>query len=1123
MSFTRTITLYIIFIFSLLGGVVAQPVIGTELQQVLENRQDDDLIPVNIHLVQQYDSDLLYDKSLNHFSTHERRNLVIKELQNFSNENQSPLLGFLSQKSAAGKVADIHSFWIINLIHCYVHPSLIEELAIRSDIAFIDYDREYQVLDLENHSAYSLEQNITTNQSQGSATDKNTIAWNVQHVLAHQVWAQGYTGEDIVVAILDTGVNWEHADLQGNMWEHPNYPNHGFNFVGNNFNPMDIQGHGTHCAGTVAGNGASGTITGVAPEAKIMALKVLTDQGSGTQSGVWQGIEFAVEYNAQILSLSLGFRLGNDQNRAIWRQVMDNVRNAGSIAIVASGNEGASHQVPFQVRTPGDVPPPWLHPDQTLVGGTSGVISVGSINNSNTVAPTSSRGPVSWQEISPFNDYPFNPGMGLIRPDIVAPGVNITSLDAANINGYTVKSGTSMAAPAVAGVAALMLSKNPFLLPEEISQLIEETANALSFIKSNSSGSGVVDALAAVNEVSLGVRYAGHQVNDQEGNNDGNINPGEFISMDITMENPTTEIVDDLTVVLRHNSPFVTLQDSIAQFGTFQPGESIEVTDAFSFEVADDMPGNHMINFSLFSTAASNDETWRSGFTEMGHAPDLWIGPMVIEDFSENVDNTIDPGEQALLKFEVRNTGQLPTQNILMQLESLKPYVKILQEFYPSGPLGPDQSIMAQFLVMAHPDIPRGTFSDFSLGTTFGPYHTERYYTTKLGQVIEDWESGDFSQFPWQLSGGGIPQWELDSIHAYSGKWSATIGNLLSNQSSSLSITIDVQEQDSISFYKKMGISPANFANLDFYIDNTRMDRWTGASDWQRITYSIEAGSRTLTWVYGQALPPIEDSQVWIDNIALPIFPDLVCFAGFDNISCGDGAFQTQGYALGHDSLSWSTSGDGIFDDASAMDAIYIPGENDLVAGQLTLTLSVFDEDEQLAASHHMQLSLYEQPPQIDLGDDLLLCMDDIVTLDAGDGFAEYLWVDGTTGQTLTVTAEAFAPQTEIWVIGIDANGCTSRDTVFVQFEICSSIPEEQATNETILIYPNPASGFFTILSDDMIRRVMVYDLTGRLITNLEVNDLTTEVNISHFPEGVYLVRSTTDNGIITRKLFVTR
>ena len=118
---------------------------------------------------------------------------------------------------------------------------------------------------------------------------------------------------------------------------------------------------GTHCAGAIAGNGASGSQTGIAPDAKIMALKILNSSGSGTESGVWDGIQFAVENGANVLSMSIGWLHAWGPDRQAWRTTMSNTLAAGVIASVAAGNEGDeqySYPIPDNIRTPGDCPPP---------------------------------------------------------------------------------------------------------------------------------------------------------------------------------------------------------------------------------------------------------------------------------------------------------------------------------------------------------------------------------------------------------------------------------------------------------------------------------------------------------------------------------------------------------------------------------------------------------------------------------------------------------------------------------------------------------------------------------------------------------------------------------------------
>ena len=193
-------------------------------------------------------------------------------------------------------------------------------------------------------------------------------------------------------------------------------------------------------------------------------------------------------------------------DKKILRRTCEAVLDAGIVAMVCAGNEGnaflqMTYPVPNNVRVPASCPPPYLDPDQMAnPGALSSVVAVGAVNYNDAAADFTSRGPVTWQDTE-FGDYANNPGIGLIRPDICAPGVNIKSLDYENTSGYTNMDGTSQATPCVGGIVALMLQKNPELTPAEICRILEETSVKLTSTKSNITGVGRVDALAAVNAV----------------------------------------------------------------------------------------------------------------------------------------------------------------------------------------------------------------------------------------------------------------------------------------------------------------------------------------------------------------------------------------------------------------------------------------------------------------------------------------------------------------------------------------------------------------------------------------------------------------------------------------------
>ena len=427
----------------------------------------------------------------------QRRDFVIAERKAFCHASQAQVIDFLNGFKDANHVDQIQQFWSINGFSCVASDEVIALLAERKDVAWVGAD-EMRLMVPETEKPHPI-----------TAKD---IAWHVDKINAPAVWnyeSTGFTGQNVIVAILDTGVNYNHIDIANSMWDGGNeYPHHGYDVVNHDDDPMDDHGHGSHCAGIVAGQGTAGTQTGVAPGAKIMAIKMMSAEGQGGDAELIGGVEFALEHGADILSCSFGDP--GVGGYSVYRQLYETVLDAGVVAAVAAGNDGQTQYaqpVPYNIESPGNCPPPWFHPDQTLTGGRTAVVSIGATDNNDAHSAFSSVGPVTWAEgaqIGEYNDYPYENGNaakpGLIRPDISAPGSNITSLNYATNDGYVAYDGTSMATPCAAGVMALLLEANPELLPAEIDSIIELTAVKIGNSKKNNiTGSGRIDALAAIN------------------------------------------------------------------------------------------------------------------------------------------------------------------------------------------------------------------------------------------------------------------------------------------------------------------------------------------------------------------------------------------------------------------------------------------------------------------------------------------------------------------------------------------------------------------------------------------------------------------------------------------------
>ena len=474
-----------------LGCIPVFALISPDLEAVVQQKELGELVPIDIVLKEQVDIRTLRSV-VDRLPKIEKRVRVAEILQSFSAEKQRALLQYLREMERQGKARDIRSLWIHNGIYCQATKDVIIAVHVREDVDYVDYDLKPIELPKPTRSV--------------APPDKTReIAWGVLKVRADLVWALGFTGQGVVVGVIDTGVNYNHVDLASHMWTDPNYPNHGWNFDANNNNPMDTQGHGTHCAGSVASDGTAGSQCGVAPEAQIMACKVRTIADSIAEEQVFSAMQFVVSpplsptNGGDLISMSLGWQYQWGPRRATWRQSCDNVGAAGIVMCVAAGNERTSNTPPNALRCPGDVPAPWWNPQNGATGAPSDVITIGATDISDAIAGFSSPGPVTWQSIPPYNDYAYPPG--LTAPDVSAPGVNIKSCAYNNNNGYLDGwNGTSMATPHSAGVVALMLQKNASLTPLEIDSILETTSVDLGPAgKDNDFGAGRIDALNAVN------------------------------------------------------------------------------------------------------------------------------------------------------------------------------------------------------------------------------------------------------------------------------------------------------------------------------------------------------------------------------------------------------------------------------------------------------------------------------------------------------------------------------------------------------------------------------------------------------------------------------------------------
>jgi subtilisin family serine protease len=473
-------------------GIAAPSVIGKSLYPTLQAADSDEYIHILVLMTPEQNGQDIQAYVQGVRAT-ERAAVVWDYVSAIAEDAQDDLLDRLYEAELAGDAHSIRSLVIGNAIDVEAKPYLVREIAARADVRNIEMLVQEQVLPAD------------PGPSEPVGNELDEIDWGVNQVNAPDVWNMGYTGEGVVVAVMDTGVNYNHLDLADHMWDGGvPYPNHGWDFAYGDNNPSDGYGHGSHVAGSVASDGTAGSQCGVAPDAQIMVLKVLNDFGSGDYADVWAALDFLVENGADVATMSLGWHNVPAVSRSTFRTHYEVLAASNIVSVNSAGNDGnnmGSYPPPDNVKTPASVPPPWIHPDQPANGATACQITIGSTNTNDIISSYSSRGPCSWENESPWFDWVYAGGQqpGVIKPDLCAPGEDIKSCLNNNNSGYTLKSGTSMATPLTAGVCALLKSVDLVLSPAQIDEIMETTALELGTPgKDNTYGSGRVDAHAAV-------------------------------------------------------------------------------------------------------------------------------------------------------------------------------------------------------------------------------------------------------------------------------------------------------------------------------------------------------------------------------------------------------------------------------------------------------------------------------------------------------------------------------------------------------------------------------------------------------------------------------------------------
>lgn len=404
--------------------------------------------------------------------------------------------------------------------------------------------------------------------------------------------------------------------------------------------------------------------------------------------------------------------------------------------------------------------------------------------------------------------------------------------------------GNTILAQGIISGGSVMLNFNETLLPTDTVHLLVSAFNYVPY---------QADIPVIVNNEPYLI-YMRHEIDNVSGHPSYN----ESVDVTLQMKNVGGVASSDFSVVVTTDDEYVTMLQNTFNSTGLQPNESVSIADAIRFRVAPNVPYGHIAHFHVVVT--SGDFVTEQDFSQLLYAPKLAIGSCTVDDSqsTETVNGRIDYNETVNLNIPLQNIGNAKALFGFVTVENLSDALIFNSPMTQTVPfVAEDASVMLNLLVSANPNVQESTVAEFRVVYTAGFYKAERTFALLIGASIEDWETGDFSSYDWDL--GTANQWQITTLHPYEGTYAVRSAQIGNSKSSSLKLSMEVAQPDTISFYYYVSCEQGGsswwgqtqqYDYLAFYINGTKQDSWDGEVAWTKATYPLAAGSYTFEWRY---------------------------------------------------------------------------------------------------------------------------------------------------------------------------------------------------------------------------------------------------------------------------------
>lgn len=412
---------------------------------------------------------------------------------------------------------------------------------------------------------------------------------------------------------------------------------------------------------------------------------------------------------------------------------------------------------------------------------------------------------------------------------------------------------------------SVVLNFNELLIPTDTVHLLVSAFNYVPY---------QADIPVIVNNEPY-LTYMSHQIDNASGHPSYN----ESVGVTMQLKNVGGVASSDFSVVVTTDDSYVTMLQSTFGSTGLQPNESMSLSDAIRFKVAPNVPYGHIAQFHIVMTAG--EYVTEQDFSQLLYAPKLAIGNCGVDDSQagETANGRIDYGETVTLNIPLQNIGNAKAQFGFVSIENMNDVISFNSEMTQTIPfMAENATNMLNLSVTVNPNIQESAIAQFKLTYTAGFYKAEKTFTMLIGANIEDWETGDFSSYDWNL--GTSNQWQITTTHPYEGTYAVRSANIGNNKSSSLKLTMEVTQPDTISFYYYVSCEPggtdwwgqySQYDYLAFYINSSKKDSWDGEVPWTKAAYPLTAGTYTFEWRYVKdGYQTGGEDLAMIDYISLP-------------------------------------------------------------------------------------------------------------------------------------------------------------------------------------------------------------------------------------------------------------